>query len=255
MQMPGKPDWDYSPLAANYNSRAPYHPELGQLVMSAANIVKGDRIADVGAGTGRVAQSFAERGCQVDAIEPCAEMAAIGQQSTSGLPIEWHATRAECSGLANATYAATTFGSSFNVVKTTPAVVEAARILRPDGCLIALYNHRDLDDPLQCAIEGRIRRILPQFNHGVRRQDPTAALEMAGHFRLRSTLELAFRHRTSLVAFINGFRAHATLIRQAGNRMPEIIDSIEEVTHSLCLADGSVEIPFCTRVWIAERRQ
>jgi ubiquinone/menaquinone biosynthesis C-methylase UbiE len=248
-----KPNWDYSSLAANYDNRAPYHPDLACLVMQETGIAQGDRVADIGAGTGRIAHAFAALGCQVDAVEPCPEMAAIGRQVTANQPVSWHPRRAECSGLADATFTAACFGSSFNVVDTNSALIEAARILRQDGKLVVLYNHRDLDDPLQLAIEARIRSFVPDFNHGRRRQDPSAEIEFGGLFQVRSRLELGFRHRTSHQAFVDAFRAHATLVRQAHGRISEIIDAIADIARSHCLADGSLEIPFHTRVWFAER--
>ena len=41
------------------------------------------------------------------------------------------------------------FGSSFNVLNQEETLKEVARILTPDGWFACLWNHRDLDDPLQ----------------------------------------------------------------------------------------------------------
>jgi ubiquinone/menaquinone biosynthesis C-methylase UbiE len=253
MQTTARPEWDYSSLASSYEDRAPYHPDLAHQAIRVTGITQGERLADMGAGTGRIAHAFAELGLRVDAVEPCAEMAAIGREMTARLPVAWHSARAESSGLADAAYAAVCFGSSFNVVDAHPALAESARILGADGKLIVVYNHRDLDDPLQLAIEARIRSIVPDFSYGARRQDPGPEIESGGLFRLQSKRELGFRHRTSRQAFVNAFRAHATLIRQASDRMPQIIDAISEIALSHCLADGSVEIPFHTRIWFAQR--
>jgi SAM-dependent methyltransferase len=244
-------EWDYSSLAHHYDLRAPYHADFARLAAKEAGLGRSDRIADMGAGTGRVANAFAQLGYQVDAIEPCKEMSFIGRGATARLPVRWHSTSAEDSGLADATCAMVSFGSSFNVVRTGAAIKEAARLLRPRGHLVVIYNHRELDDPLQCAIESCIAAMLPGFDHGARRRDVAPALESGGLFHMHSYHELPFRHRSPCAEFVAGFHAHATLVRQAGTRIDEIIDEIQGTAQSYCLADGSVSIPFRTRIWIA----
>ena len=255
LQQPGDLAWDYSNLAADYEQRAPYHADVAAWIMQETQIAEGALIADIGAGTGRVARAFAALGCKVDAIEPCFEMAAVGKTLGKQHRIHWHATEAENTGLPDQIYSAVCFGSSLNVVRHQSALAEAARLLRADGKLVVLYNHRDLNDLLQGEIETRIRNVIPGFSYGSRRQDPTSTIESGSKFRVCTHHELAFKHRTTPAEFVAGFRAHATLARQAGDKFAKVLDAIEATVDNACGTRDVIEIPFVTRIWLAERQR
>lgn len=248
-------EWDYSRLAADYELRAPYHPDFAALFMREAHIAEGALVADIGAGTGRVARAFAALGCKVDAVEPCTEMANAGKAIGRDQLIRWHPTQAEETGLPTQSYSAVCFGSSLNVVRPESALREAARLLRADGKLLVLYNHRDLTDPLQRRIEATIRELIPDFSYGSRRQDPSSIIESGSHFQMCAHHELAFQHLSSRVGFVAGFRAHATLARQAGKRFPEVLSAIEAIVDAHCKVSDVIGIPFLTRLWLAEPRR
>ena len=62
---------DFTSLAAVYSRSRPGYPaELVDELMAVAGVTAGDPVADLGAGTGLLTQSLAERGLAVTAIEP-----------------------------------------------------------------------------------------------------------------------------------------------------------------------------------------
>ena len=247
-------EWDYSSLAHHYERRAPYHPSFVALAAEGLGLQPGQRVADIGSGTGRVALAFAGAGYVVDAVEPCLEMARIGWQSTVRADVRWHEGCAEETGLSDSVFDAVSFGSSLNVVDAARALPEAARVLKSHGALIVLYNHRDKEDALQREVELVIRTLLPDFDHGARSRDPTATIESGNLFRVRQKLQLPLVHTISPDEFVDGFRAHATLIRQAGNRLNKILDELGRLTDTWRGADGKIRIPFSTHMWLAEAR-
>jgi SAM-dependent methyltransferase len=185
----------------------------------------------------------------VDAIEPNAAMRALGR-SLAPPTVRWHDARGEALPLPAAASDVASFASSFNVVAATAALDEAARVLRPGGALLVLWNHRRLDDPLQQAVERAIRDLVPGFEPGRRRDDPAPTIDAHPAFESARAEVLSHRHRTTAAAFVEGFRAHATVVRQAGDRMPRVLAAIAALVDGVTVLD----VPFETRLWVARRR-
>jgi SAM-dependent methyltransferase len=242
-----RPSWDYSALAAHYERRAPYHAGIIQALCAQGAPAPPAPAVDIGAGTGRFTRMMIDAGYTVDAVEPNAQMRALGLDAAA--QASWHDACAENTGLPGRAYSLVAFASSFNVVSAPVALAEASRLLAPGGALILLYNHRDLDDPLQRQVEACIRRHVPHFDTGSRREDPAPQIAAHGAFGEVVALNLHLRHRLPGAEFVDGFRAHATLIRQAGSAMESVLSDIA----ALMPADRQVEVPFTTRAWMARK--
>lgn len=238
-------DWDYSALAAHYNQRAPYAPAALTALLHELALPAQAAVADIGAGTGRLSLPLRERGLRVTAVEPNAAMRAVGE--ADGLA--YVAARGEATGLPGGAFDLVGYGSSFNVMPANAALAEAARLLRSNGYIALMWNHRDLDDPLQRLVEQAIRKHLPSYGYGSRREDPTADIARSGLFGPVRQLTHGFVHETSREAFLDGFRAHATLLRQAGEKAPTVL---ADIAAAVGTAD-SVQVPFYTRIWWAQR--
>jgi SAM-dependent methyltransferase len=239
-------DWDYSALAAHYNQRAPYAAAALDALLAALQLPDGATVADIGAGTGRLSLPLRVRGLHVTAVEPNAAMRSVGRQDG----LEYVDTRGEATGLPAGGFALVSYGSSFNVLPAAAALAEAARLLMDNGAIALLWNHRDLDDPLQQRIEQAIRNRVPVYAYGSRREDPTAQIDASGLFGPVQSAQHAFVHHSPRADFIDGFRAHATLRRQAGEAFDAILRDIE----MLLGAAASIAVPFHTRLWWARRR-
>jgi SAM-dependent methyltransferase len=240
--------WDYTAQAAHYEARAPYHPDTLAAAVAAGAPAAGQAV-DIGAGTARFARMLAAAGYAVEAVEPNAAMRAIGR-ALAPPTVRWHDARGEALPLPAAACDVASFASSFNVVASGAALDEAARVLRPGGALLVLWNHRRLDDPLQAAVERAIREIVPGFAPGRRREDPAPTIDAHPAFEPACAEVLSHRHQTTPAAFVEGFRAHATVVRQAGTQLPRVLAAIA------ALVDGAtvLQVPFETRLWIARRR-
>ena len=241
-------DWDYGALAAHYRHRAPYAASALARLFTLIALDAGATAADVGAGTGRLTAALVAERFDVIAIEPNDAMRSIGAAFVPGA--RWLATRGEATGLADASCDLVAFGSSFNVLPAAVALAEAARILRPGSWLACLWNHRDLGDPLQAALQAAIEREVPGYTHGSRREDPRPAIAADGAFDSASALEGTIVHDVASADFVDGFRAHATLVRQAGDRMPRALEALSRVLDRR----ERIAVPFVTRVFAARRR-
>lgn len=112
------------------------------------------RAADVGAGTGKMSVLLAERGFDVDAIEPAAPMrqaltqliaAREGGKGTGSICV-YEAT-GEATGRSDAAYDLVVYAQSWHWVDEPAASVEAARILKTEGILAAVWNQMDVSQP------------------------------------------------------------------------------------------------------------
>ncbi|HLN23643.1 MAG TPA: class I SAM-dependent methyltransferase [Patescibacteria group bacterium] len=241
-----KTEWDYSALAAYYDNRADYAPAAIDFIVATMGLAAGDQVADVGAGTGKLARPLAQRGLAVNAVEPNDEMRKFGTANSQGLPVNWRDGTGEQTGLAASSVGAVFFGSSFNVVNQVAALQECRRIVGPNGWFCCMWNHRDLDDPLQARIEAAIRGFIPDYNYGLRREDPSGVLADSGLFEGVSAFSAGFTTSMSKQTVMDAWRSHGTLARQAGESFPAILDAID------ALLDGEVvEVPYTTRLWYA----
>lgn len=99
------------------------------------------RVADVGAGTGKLSAVIAELGREVIAIEPDDAMRSMCRRR---LPdIEVFDGSGEHLPLPDSSVDAVTFGQAWHWVDPQLACAEAARVLRPDGVLALMWNVRD----------------------------------------------------------------------------------------------------------------
>jgi SAM-dependent methyltransferase len=177
-------------------------------------------------------------------------MRAFGIRNTASLDVAWTKGTGECTGLASGGFDLVTFGSSFNVVDQAKALAEAARILSPAGSLACMWNHRDLEDPLQARIEAIIRNEIPGYEYGRRRQDPTPVIDASGLFGTVGAIEELFVVEVPRADYVEAWRSHATLRRQAGARFAAIVEAIERALDDIT----SLATPYFTRIWYAHRR-
>jgi SAM-dependent methyltransferase len=246
-----KTEWDYTALASAYVDRPDYSAPAIDEMLRTAGVSKGMRACDVGAGVGHLAIPLLERGIRVDAVEPNDAMRALGIERTGQYDeVRWFEGTGENTGRESRTYELVTFGSSFNVTDRPRALKEAHRILRPAGWFACMWNHRDLTDSLQAAVENVIRKHLPDYGYGVRREDQTEVIAASSLFHRPVQLEGTVVHTVSAESWANAWRSHATLQRQAGDKFARIVDDI--IDYVAAHAVGQIEIPYTTRIWVAQ---
>lgn len=248
-----KTEWDYTTLADAYLKRPDYADAAIDAMLSIAGAEKGDKFCDVGAGVAHLTMMLAARGLDVVAVEPNDAMRANGIKRTSDLAnVSWHEGTGEVTGQTANTFDMVTFGSSFNVCDRQLALKETARILKPRGWFSCMWNHRDLEDPIQARIEAIIKERVPSYGYGTRREDQTAVLEASALFGAIVHLDARIIHEQSIEECLEAWRSHATLERQAGSTFHEVIGAIDHYLKSLETA--SIQIPYSTNIWVAQLR-
>jgi ubiquinone/menaquinone biosynthesis C-methylase UbiE len=248
-----KTEWDYSTLADAYLKRPDYADAAIDAMLSISGTKKGHNICDVGAGVAHLTLMLAERGLDVVAVEPNDAMRANGIKRTEKyVNVRWYEGTGEETGQVTQNFNLVTFGSSFNVCDRQQALKETARILKPGGWFACMWNHRQLEDPIQAQIEAIIKSWVPDYGYGTRREDQTTIIDASGLFGPVVHLDSRVLHEQSIDECVEAWRSHATLQRQAGSAFEDVVAAIENYLHSH--GTPSIHIPYSTNIWIAQLR-
>jgi ubiquinone/menaquinone biosynthesis C-methylase UbiE len=241
--------WNYTNRARFYDNRADYSEPLLKESFEFMGLTPSTRVADIGAGTGKLTKVLAQSGLLINAVEPNDAMRAIGEKNVALKSVVWSSGTGEATGLPGSSFAAAFFGSSFNVVDQAAALNEVLRLLLPRGWFCCMWNHRDLDDPIQARIEQTIAGRIANYSYGSRREDPTAVIEASKSFERSIARSRQFKVSMTRDVVMEAWRSHETLARQAGAEFSNVIDAINE-----CLPDTpTIEVPYTTRIWMARR--
>ena len=247
-----KTEWDYSDLADAYLDRPPYSMGALSELYRLAGLGPGALVCDIGAGVAHLTIPLLEAGFKVTAIEPNDAMRANGLKQTARYAeVIWIEAGGEETGQLTGYFDFVTFGSSFNVMDRTKALKETHRILKPGGSFACLWNHRDLDDPVQKRIENLIVEAIPNYDYGVRREDQSEVIASSGLFRDVRTVTGRLVYTQKVERTIAAWRSHATLNRQAGDKFKAIVDEISVYLESL--GTDNIDIPYITRAWWARK--
>jgi ubiquinone/menaquinone biosynthesis C-methylase UbiE len=248
-----KTEWDYTTLADAYLKRPDYADAAIDAMLSIAGAEQGDKFCDVGAGVAHLTLMLAARGLDVTAVEPNDAMRGNGIKRTAELQnVKWHEGTGEATGQSTQAFDMVTFGSSFNVCDRQQALKETARILKPRGWFACMWNHRNLEDPIQARIEAIIKERVAGYGYGTRREDQTAVIDASELFGPVVHLDARVIHEQSIEECLEAWRSHATLERQAGASFHEVIAAIDDYLKSL--QTPSIQIPYSTNIWVAQLR-
>ena len=156
--------------AEAYARHRPGYPgAVAALLEGECALTPGSVIADIGSGTGILAEMLLARGCRVFGVEPNADMRAEGERALARYPgFESVDARAEATTLPVASVDIVTAAQAFHWFDRTRARAEFARILRPGGWVVLLWNLRRKDaDAFAVAYE----RLLLEYATDYRRVD------------------------------------------------------------------------------------
>jgi SAM-dependent methyltransferase len=138
-------------------ARPSYPSEAVDWIGEQAGLGPGRVVADVGAGTGKLTRLLIPTGARVLAVEPIAEMREQLARTSPGA--ELLDGTAESLPLSDGSVDAITVAQAFHWFDQDAALPEFHRVLRPAGSLVLIWNMRDLEDPLQAAIEELLRPL------------------------------------------------------------------------------------------------
>jgi SAM-dependent methyltransferase len=173
------PTGRFSDRVADYVRARPGYPaELVDVLARRCGFTAQAAIADVGSGTGLLSRLFLEHGNSVFGIEPNAQMRAAGEQFLRAFP-QFRSIDggAEATTLPDATVDFVTAGQAFHWFDRERARHEFARILKPGGWVVLIWNDRRLDaTPFLRGYEDLLVRHCPDYLKVVHRNVDAQAL-------------------------------------------------------------------------------
>lgn len=146
----------FSNRVENYLKYRPGYPvELYDYLHTEAGLRQADQIADLGSGTGLLSKLFLDRGHQVFAVEPNAEMRSAAETLFNDQPNFVSLDgRAEAIPLADGSVDFVTAGQAFHWFEPEATRNETERVLHPGGQVALIWNTRQAKaSPFQAAYE------------------------------------------------------------------------------------------------------
>ena len=148
----------------DYVRYRPGYPEaLLDLLARECGLGPGATVADVGSGTGILTRLLLARGARVIAVEPNRAMRAAAEKLLGGEKcFESVDGSAEATTLPPASVDLVTAAQAFHWFDPARTRIELARILRPGGQVILVWNQRK-DSPFNTDYEAMLERFAPEY--------------------------------------------------------------------------------------------
>jgi SAM-dependent methyltransferase len=151
----------FSNRVENYLKYRPtYPPEIIPLLKSGCGLTAESIIVDLGSGTGLLTELFLKNGNRVFGVEPNPEMRAAGEKVLARYPKFASVDAvAEATTLPNHSVDFVVAGQAFHWFDRQKARPEFARVLKPDGWVMLVWNgYRVKSSPLMAAYQDLVVR-------------------------------------------------------------------------------------------------
>lgn len=160
------PTQRFSTRVGNYVRYRPSYPAaIVAFLVDVCGLTPSSVVADIGSGTGLLAELFLKNGNPLFGVEPNAEMRAAGerllQAYSNFTSIDG---KAEATGLAPQSADIITAGQAFHWFDRQRSRTEFARILRPEGWVVLIWNERRVSStPFLQAYEQVLRNYSSEY--------------------------------------------------------------------------------------------
>lgn len=237
----------FGQAAAVYEAGRPgYPPDAVAWTLEQVERTAAPRVADVGAGTGKLTRTLRDLGAETVAIDPDSAMLATLHAALPDVPT--FVGTAEALPLPDASVDAVVLGQAWHWVDPTAGSREVARVLRPGGVLGLIWNIRDETVPwvarLTAAMRGSHAEMLLAAG------DPRVGPPFKGLEERRWSWERPVTRET-LTAMV---RSRSYVITADAPERARIEREISELFDEIgAVGDAEVSLPYVTRAYRTAR--
>lgn len=248
---------DFTKLAKNYIHRPGYSLDVLRVIGRNAGMDRRDfRVADIGAGTGKLTENLSQLGLTGCAVEPNDAMREEGIKAFQSNPaFHWLKGFAENTKLPSHEFDWVLMGSSFHWTKAEEALAEFHRILKPGGYFTAIWNPRDIEEnALHESIEKMIKLEIPglkRVSSGAKKNigDIEGKLLSTEYFSNLFFVEAAHSVVMSKERYLGVWKSVNDIQVQAGEAcFTRILKNIEELIEPY----DEIEVPYKSRAWTVQ---
>ena len=131
----------FNKAAEYYDKFRPSYPqEIIETLISEAEISKGSKLLEIGAGSGKATAQFAGKGFDIICVEPGENLVRIGNERFKNDTIEFRLGRFEQIQLPEDSFDLVFAAQSFHLIPQPIGFEKCANILKSQGSLAILYN-------------------------------------------------------------------------------------------------------------------
>jgi ubiquinone/menaquinone biosynthesis C-methylase UbiE len=191
---PGKIDhgreFDWGKTSADYSAyRMEYPKSLFDALLALGIGLPGQRILDLGTGTGALARGLAARGAQVTGVDvspnQIAEAKELAEQQK--LEVDFSIAAAEEIDFADSSFDIVTVAQAWIYFDAARVIPKILRVLTRDGCLVVtLVNWLPYKDEIARAMEELVLKYNPQWTGGGYKGDPPKYNSLKEAFDLKT---------------------------------------------------------------------
>jgi SAM-dependent methyltransferase len=248
----------FGEVADVYDRVRPTYPDaLIDRIIAAGDVTPGDRLLEVGAGTGKATRSFVARGVAVTAIEPDPAMAAMARRNCPEATVV--VSSFEDATVDAGAFAVVAAAQSWHWVRPDVGPAKAASALRAGGS-IALFWNWSLPHPLHDSFQQVYDREAPRLPlatavqpNAVRHEGVATALDQlrsSGRFAPPTQETFDWTRRFDTATYTALLTTHSDHRLLTPDHLNRLLDGIGAVIDD---AGGSFDLPHTSTLLLAAR--